>query len=401
MITWIPFAVFIVFLSLMGVFSFLDYRKKREITKKYFISFIVPCYNCKETIKDTIKSIFDSYEKDNFELFVINDNSTDDSIELINKLSHEHKFNIIDNKNNLGKAKSINNIFEKTKGEIIFIVDADTIITKKAVDDIISRLNYDSEIGAVSCPYKARGKGFLPLMQSIEYNILNFTWFSHNIYSSITLWGGCLALRKEAFKIAGKFSENALIEDTDLALKLNENKWRVEQSSIAVQSGVPQNFKSWYRQKMRWNGGSVQSFLSHPKVYLTNPVSVCLLTCYIIILGFLLINMLNIIYFYYNLANVLIYMVSYTGIGFFNAVVYLSNSFKKEFAITTVYQASFLIFNIPFTLNLIKKSKDIIKILGVIPFSLIYGPLYIITFILGSFKGIKTYLNLKNTQRAW
>ncbi len=401
MITWIPFAVFIGFLSLMGIFSLIDYRKKREITKKYFISFIVPCYNCSETIKDTIKSIFDSYEKDNFELFVINDNSTDDSLEKIKDIQKKYRFNIIDNKENLGKAKSINNTFEKTKGEIIFIVDADTIITKKGVDDIIARFNYNEKIAAVSCPPSIKRSGFLPSMLAIEYNITNFIGFSHNIYSTIGLWGCCLAVKRDILKQVGLFSINVLSEDADLAMKINKAGWKVQISRFYVETEVPKKFRQWFRQKMRWNAGVVQYLLNHKKTLLQNPITLMVFTLHIIIFLYLLTNLPNLFSFYYSVFQLFYFLTKYTSFGIINSLIFTTKTYESQFITMFFYQTFFIAINFPYTVILIKRLKDIKKILLVIPFTLIYCPLMYCTFIISSFKGIKGYFNLKEGKRAW
>ncbi len=401
MITWIPFAVFIGFLSLMGMFSFLDYRKKREITKKYFISFIIPCYNCSETIGDTIKGIFDSYEKGNFELFVINDNSTDDSLEKIKNLRKIYDFNIINNKENLGKASSINNTFEKTKGEIIFIVDADTIIAKIGVDDIIARFNYNEKVAAVSCPPSIKRNGFLPSMLAIEYNITNFIGFSHNIYSTIGLWGCCLAVKREVLNQVGLFSQNVLSEDADLAMKINKAGWKVEMSRFYVETEVPGKFKPWFKQKIRWNAGVIQHLLKHKKTLLQNPITLMVFTIHIIIFLYLLTNLPNLFNFYYSVFQLFYFLTKYTGLGIINSIIFTTKTYESQFITMFFYQTFFIAMNFPYTVFLIKKLKDIKKILLVIPFTLIYGPLMYFTFIISSFKGVKAYLDLKNTQRAW
>lgn len=391
--------MFMVFLTLMGIFSFIDLKKKRKITKKYFISFLVPCYNDSETIKDTIESIYDSYEKENFELFVINDNSKDNSLEIIKNLAKKYKFNVINNKENLGKSKSINNTFEKTKGGIIFVVDADTKITKKGVEDIISRFNYNKKIGAVSCSCKAKGKGFFAIMQAIEYNLESFIWYSHNIYSVNCLWGPCIAVKRKAFENVKRFSENALSEDADLALKLNKNNWKVEQSRFRAETKVPDDFRNWFKQKIRWNSGGIQCLMTYPDVFIKNPVTMCIAAIYGVIIFLILINTLNIAYFYYSLAKTLFYLIHYAGFGIFNTLLYLDHNLKRELLTIAIYQTSFLIFNIPYTISLIKKFKDVNKILLVIPFSLIYGPLFFLTFITGAIKGIKFFYSSRN--RAW
>lgn len=63
-----------------------------------------------------------------------------------------------------------------------------------------------------------------------------------------------MLFRTSAVRQVGLFSLWALVEDMDMAFKLNEAGYRVEQSMHFVLSEVPATLKTWYRQKMRWNG---------------------------------------------------------------------------------------------------------------------------------------------------
>jgi cellulose synthase/poly-beta-1,6-N-acetylglucosamine synthase-like glycosyltransferase len=60
-------------------------------------------------------------------------------------------------------------------------------------------------------------------------------------------------VQKDAFEKAGKFSLQAITEDMDLAFKLNELGYKVQQSFYKVETVVPDTWKELYKQKMRRN----------------------------------------------------------------------------------------------------------------------------------------------------
>jgi cellulose synthase/poly-beta-1,6-N-acetylglucosamine synthase-like glycosyltransferase len=401
MLSLIPLIIPIICLILLSVFSLIELSKKRVKLKEYFISFIVPSYNCSKTIKATIESIYNSYDKNKFELFVINDKSKDDSIRIMKDLKKKYGFTIIDNKKNLGKANSINNAFLKTKGELIFIVDADTVINKECINDIISRFNFNKKIGAVSCSCKAKGSGFLSFMQTIEYNIQSFIWYSHNLYSSNCLWGPCNAIKREAFENVKGFSENALSEDADMAFKLNKNKWKVEQGIFRAETEVPEDFNAWFKQKVRWTSGGVQCFMNYPDVFLKNPISLCIISCYTFLTILILMNIPSIINFYYGIFQTFFYLIKYTGFGVFSSLIQTTKDYEKELGMTLIYPVVFIASNIPYTVTFVKKLKDIYKILLVIPFSLVYLPLYYVAVGFGIVNGFNAYRKFKTGVRAW
>ncbi|MDR2540350.1 MAG: glycosyltransferase [Candidatus Peribacteria bacterium] len=65
------------------------------------ISILIPCYNDGESIALTIKSVYDSYPSEHFQLIVINDKSTDDSLTQLQILQKQYGFTLIDNEKNL------------------------------------------------------------------------------------------------------------------------------------------------------------------------------------------------------------------------------------------------------------------------------------------------------------
>ncbi len=88
------------------------------------ISAVLPVYNCEKYIQQAIDSILNQTFKD-FELIIINDGSTDGSLELI-KGYNDPRIVIID-QNNQGLAKTLNNGLAIARGEYIARMDADDI----------------------------------------------------------------------------------------------------------------------------------------------------------------------------------------------------------------------------------------------------------------------------------
>lgn len=401
-LTIIPISLFAGFLTIFASLYILDIKKKRKITKEYFISFIIPCYNSEKTLENTIRSVYNSYDKKNFELFVINDKSNDNTLRLMKYLQNEFGFIIINNLENIGKTNSINETVKKTSGEIIFTIDSDMKITKDCVNDVIARFNSNENIGAISCPCNVKGKSFFSLMQAVEYSAGRFISQAYNCYSTVALWGGCIATRRKAFDSVNGFSITAYTEDTDYAMKLNEKKWKVEQSGKSVETLVPENFKGWFKQKIRWNAGLVQSFLEHRKAYLTNPITIYLIAMYLVLFYIIMMNGL-ITSFYYNFFEIAFWLIKYGGFTLFHSLKFTTGIYKKEIGMVAIYQCFFLAVNIPYAALLIKEFKDIKKILLIIPFSLIYCPLFYITLGSGAYNGFKQYKNIKKgiAKRAW
>ena len=99
--------------------------------KKIKISVIVPVYNAEKYLSDCIDSILNQTLKE-IELILINDGSTDNSLQICReKASKDSRVKII-NKKNEGQGYARNIGIDRAKGEFITFVDSDDYIDKEA-----------------------------------------------------------------------------------------------------------------------------------------------------------------------------------------------------------------------------------------------------------------------------
>lgn len=106
------------------------------------LSIIIPVYNTSPYIEQCIRSIYDSDVIDifEFEVIAINDGSTDDSKEKIEKLQQEFPNLILINKENGGVSSARNVGIDNAKGEYIFFVDSDDFLFKNATGILLNEL---------------------------------------------------------------------------------------------------------------------------------------------------------------------------------------------------------------------------------------------------------------------
>ena len=88
------------------------------------LSILIPCYNEVNTILECIKKIENNY-KDEFEIIIIDDFSTDGTREKLRELQQSKLYKIIFNDRNYGKGFSIRQGIKFITGEITIIQDAD------------------------------------------------------------------------------------------------------------------------------------------------------------------------------------------------------------------------------------------------------------------------------------
>ena len=99
------------------------------INKENFkLSIIIPCYNEKNTIEIILKKIIQNlneYKFLNYEILIVDDCSTDGTIQILKQLDKENKIAIHFHDKNLGKGAAIHTALKHLSGEVVIIQDAD------------------------------------------------------------------------------------------------------------------------------------------------------------------------------------------------------------------------------------------------------------------------------------
>ncbi len=97
------------------------------------ISVIIPVFNAEKYIKEAIESVLNQTEKD-FEVIIVNDGSTDNSLNILNELSNKDNRIRIISRENRGVIESLNEAIRNSKGEYITRMDADDICFKDRLE---------------------------------------------------------------------------------------------------------------------------------------------------------------------------------------------------------------------------------------------------------------------------
>ena len=109
------------------------------------ISVIVVNYNTKKLLQNCLKSVFDKVKNIGFEVWVVDNASSDGSVEMVKKEFPEVK--IITNEKNLGFAKANNQAIKKVEGKYIFLLNPDTVILDKNLEKLIQFMEEHPEGG--------------------------------------------------------------------------------------------------------------------------------------------------------------------------------------------------------------------------------------------------------------
>jgi glycosyltransferase involved in cell wall biosynthesis len=91
--------------------------------KKIKLSVVMPVYNEKETIKEIVAKV--QSEKTEKEIIIVDDGSTDGTIDILREMEGKSDLKIIFHEKNMGKGAALRTGFKEVEGDIVIIQDAD------------------------------------------------------------------------------------------------------------------------------------------------------------------------------------------------------------------------------------------------------------------------------------
>jgi len=281
------------------------------------ITILVPAYNESATIEASVTAIL-TLEYRNYEVVVVNDGSRDDTLEQL-----RHAFDLYEipriypetiptkplralyrsrtrsrllvlDKENGGKADSLNAAINASRFPLVIAVDADTLIEPDALLRLTRPFLLGRQIAAVggtvrvanNCTVKdgrvsdARVSTHpLPGIQVVEYlRAFLFGRLGWNRLGGNLIISGAFGLfRKDYVMAVGGYRTSSIVEDLDLVVRLHRylrtNKIKYEMPFIpdpVAWTEVPESLKILSRQRERWHRGLIAAMWQY-KTMLFNP----------------------------------------------------------------------------------------------------------------------------------
>lgn len=228
------------------------------------VSIVILTYNNLELNRKCINAIL-KYTKGPFELIIVDNASSDGTVEYLKSIKSERVKTVFNNEN-LGFARG-NNIGAKeaTSGVVVFL-NNDTEVKKGWLEPLLkSLLDKTTGIAGSKLLYpngKIQHAGIVisdDLVPRHIYRTLDADWPPANKareYQAVT--GACLAIKKELFDKVGGFDEGYTngLEDIDLCFKVKKEDYKVVYcpSSVVVhyESISKDRFKNYYANKSRY-----------------------------------------------------------------------------------------------------------------------------------------------------
>ena len=232
------------------------------------VSIIVPARNEEKNILNILKKLTQqNYPKENFEIIVVDDNSTDNTAEKVTAFVNKHpgyQIQIIqlteENPAAAYKKKAITKAIEASKGELIITTDADCIMHKNWLQSFVSFYITEKPqmiVGPVSFYNES---SIFEKLQSFEFlSLIAITAGAIRIRRPIMCNGANLAYQKSAFFKVGGFGNDSFSSGDDVFLLLkikrqfgNKSVRFLKNLDVIVFTEPKKNLKEFIHQRIRW-----------------------------------------------------------------------------------------------------------------------------------------------------
>jgi len=269
---WYPLAT-----SVMWIFTSILFFRQKEVGDTAFydlipgsapqpmVSFVIPAFNEELNIATTLKGVLEVNYPD-FEVVVIDDSSTDGTLDEIEPFLADPRVRLVQKKVNEGKAMALNDAIPLTRGELLFVMDADAIPIPDILKYLVPHFRYPRCAAVTGNPRVVNRDSFLSKLQAIEFaSIISLMRRAQRIWGRIMTMSGVVGIfRRTALYDVGLYSPEMATEDIDLTWRLQMRHWDVRYESRAVMwMRVPQSLQGLWLQRRRWSLGLSQVLTRH------------------------------------------------------------------------------------------------------------------------------------------
>jgi len=214
------------------------------------VSIIIVNYNTSNLLKECIESIKNNAINICYEIIVVDNNSSDNSIDLIKNKFESLK--IIINKINLGFARANNQGIKRSEGRYILLLNPDTVLLRDCLKKMVEFMDGHPEAGVAGCrvlnpngtlqlacrrSFPAPSVSFYRLTglsrlfpKSKTFARYNLTYYNPDVVQEVdAVSGSFMMIRRKAMNEVGMLDEQFFMygEELDLCFRMKEKGWKV------------------------------------------------------------------------------------------------------------------------------------------------------------------------------
>ncbi|MBH8554866.1 glycosyltransferase family 2 protein [Nostocaceae cyanobacterium CENA357] len=241
------------------------------------VSILVAAKNEDAVIGKLVKNLCSlEYPNGQYEVWIIDDHSTDKTPQLLAELAQEYEqLKVLRRSAQAtgGKSGALNQVLPLTKGEVVAVFDADAQVAPDLLLQVIPLFQHE-KVGAVQVRKAIANakENFWTKGQMAEMAL--DTWFQQQrtaIGGIGELRGNGQFVRRTALESCGGWNEETITDDLDMTFRLHLNNWDIECTSYpAVQEEGVTNAIALWHQRNRWAEGGYQRYLDYWHLILKN-----------------------------------------------------------------------------------------------------------------------------------
>jgi biofilm PGA synthesis N-glycosyltransferase PgaC len=253
----------------------LDRKPARRTPSSYpGATILVAAYNEAAAIRDTLSSLAVQDYPGPFEVLVLNDGSTDDTVALAAKALEEIRLppnatiRILDFKVNRGKSAVLNDGLAAAQHELILTIDGDSWVKQDGLRKIVERLLSDpTDTQAVAGAVMVRNSRANLLARAQEWDyfhgIASVKRMQGMYHGTLVAQGAFSLYRRKALEEVGGWPE-CVGEDIVLSWALLRQGYRIGYADDALAfTNVPTGIRQFALQRKRWSRGLIEAFKAH------------------------------------------------------------------------------------------------------------------------------------------
>lgn len=219
------------------------------------ISIIIVNYNVKYFVEQCIRSIYAAKENLNIEVLVVDNASSDGSVDYLSEQFPQVDF--ISNTQNAGFGRANNQALSQAQGKYLLVLNPDTLLGEDSLRALYDYMESHPQTGAIGPKILTRYGSFdkaskrgLPTpwvsfckisgLASLfpksklfgKYHLLYLDEDSSNPVDSLS--GACMFVRREVYEQTGGFDEDYFMygEDIDWSFRIKQSGWTVEYAPV-------------------------------------------------------------------------------------------------------------------------------------------------------------------------
>ncbi len=197
---------------------------RKEKMERPFVTVLMALYNGGEYLKQSVKSVL-GQTYDNFEFLIINDGSTDDSLEIIESF-HDERIRIHNNARNLGQTVSLNVGLKLAKGNYIARIDGDDVALPRWLEtqvNSVEKYSYCSVVSNYAFAIDEHNKIKKLYKPALDQECL----ILRSLIASPVNHVGSILRKKDIVENGGYDERYIIAADFDLWCKLLRNNFRI------------------------------------------------------------------------------------------------------------------------------------------------------------------------------